>query len=180
VYGIDERRFNNIDTRFGFDALVGPKTGALDFTIQTFNDTPLTNFLLQTPLGHWLLPLSYINVASVNNYDAQGFVNRVLAETDGPSPCSWRSTFCRATSLHHAPCPLALSRQQQLSRAACRRPGRGGPADCRTVERPGEGRTTGRRAGRHPVRSRRGPGEPEPSRTWGRAARTSPTAMAWT
>jgi hypothetical protein len=97
VYGIDERRFNNIDTRFGFDALVGPKTGALDFTIQTFNDTPLTNFLLQTPLGHWLLPLSYINVASVNNYDAQGFVNRVLAETDGPSPCSWRSTFCRAT-----------------------------------------------------------------------------------
>lgn len=86
VYGIDERRFNNIDTRFGFDALVGPKTGALDFTIQTFNDTPLTNFLLQTPLGHWLLPLSYINVASVNNYDAQGFVNRVLAATDGPQP----------------------------------------------------------------------------------------------
>lgn len=86
VYGIDERRFNNIDTRFGFDALVGPKTGALDFTIQTFNDTPLTNFLLQTPLGHWLLPLSYINVASVNNYDARGFVNRVLAATDGPQP----------------------------------------------------------------------------------------------
>lgn len=86
VYGIDERRFNNIDTRFGFDRLVGPRTGALDFTIQPFNDTPLTNFLLQTPLGQWLLPLSYINVASVNNYDAQGFVSRVLAETDGSQP----------------------------------------------------------------------------------------------
>ena len=58
----------------------------MDFTIQPFNDTPLTNFLLQTPLGQWLLPLSYINVASVNNYDAQGFVSRVLAETDGSQP----------------------------------------------------------------------------------------------
>jgi arylsulfatase A-like enzyme len=77
VYAIDERRFNNIDESFGFDAVVGPRPGALDFALQGLNDTPLTNLLLQTRLGAWLLPYSHLNVAAHASYDAQGFVDAI-------------------------------------------------------------------------------------------------------
>lgn len=77
VYAIDERRFNNIDESFGFDRVVGPRAGALDFAIQSINDTPLTNLLLQTRAAQWLLPYSYLNVASAANYDARGFVDEI-------------------------------------------------------------------------------------------------------
>lgn len=77
VYAIDERRFNNIDETFGFDSVIGPRTGVLDFVLQPFNDTPLTNLLLQTRAGQWLLPYSHLNVASVANYDARGFVEEI-------------------------------------------------------------------------------------------------------
>lgn len=36
VFAIDERRFSNIDESFGFDQVVGPKVGALDFVLQRF------------------------------------------------------------------------------------------------------------------------------------------------
>lgn len=86
VFAIDERRFANIDESFGFDQVVGPKAGALDFVLQGVNDTPLTNLLLQTPLAAYLLPYSYINVAAHANYSADGFVGHVLraADTDKP------------------------------------------------------------------------------------------------
>lgn len=86
VYAIDERRFNNIDESFGFDQLVGPQDGALDFALQSLNDTPLTNLLLQTRAGKWLLPHSYLNVASVANYDARGFVDAIGRASAGPAP----------------------------------------------------------------------------------------------
>ncbi len=85
VYAIDERRFNNIDQTFGFDYVVGPSAGALDFVVQHLNDTPLSNLLLQTGLGRLLMPYSYINVASPNNYDADGFVDSVLNKVAGAS-----------------------------------------------------------------------------------------------
>ncbi len=83
VYAIDERRFNNIDESFGFDEVVGPEAGALDFAIQRFNDAPLTNLLLQTRVGRIAMPFSYTNTASWTNYDARGFVNNILHATDG-------------------------------------------------------------------------------------------------
>lgn len=86
VFALDERRFANIDESFGFDRVVGPGLGVLDFVLQGVNDTPLTNLLLQTPWGRYLLPYSYINVASHTNYSANAFVDRVLqaAETEIP------------------------------------------------------------------------------------------------
>lgn len=82
VFAIDERRFCNIDASFGFDQVVGPKAGALDFVLQEFNDTPLTNLALQTRLGAWLFPYSWINVASHANYDAERFVDESISAID--------------------------------------------------------------------------------------------------
>lgn len=86
VFAIDDRRFSNIDESFGFDHVVGPKAGVLDFALQAFNDTPLTNLLLQTRLARYLLPFSYLNVASYANYDARGFVDETLAAITGTEP----------------------------------------------------------------------------------------------
>lgn len=79
LYAIDERRFSNLDESFGFDRVVGPKPGALDFLLQRFNDTPLTNLLLQAKVGGLLLPFSRFNAASHANYDSDGFVEAILA-----------------------------------------------------------------------------------------------------
>lgn len=81
VYAIDERRFNNIDASFGFDIVIGPKAGALDFLVQGFNDNPVANLLAQTSLAKFIMPYSYINTESFVNYDANGFVDRVLSAT---------------------------------------------------------------------------------------------------
>ncbi len=86
VYAIDERRFNNIDRAFGFDQVVGPSAGALDFLVQRLNDTPLSNVLLQTRFGKLLMPYSYLNTASQSNYDATGFVDAVLNKTADARP----------------------------------------------------------------------------------------------
>lgn len=86
VFAIDERRFSNIDESFGFDRVVGPKAGVLDFALQRLNDTPLTNLLLQTGAARHLLPFSRLNVASYANYDAVGFVDETLDAIDGAHP----------------------------------------------------------------------------------------------
>lgn len=83
VLAIDERRFSNLDESFGFDRVVGPKVGALDFVLQRVNDTPLTNLFLQSSVSGRLLPFSRNNVASHANYDAGGFVEDALAAVEG-------------------------------------------------------------------------------------------------
>lgn len=83
IFAIDERRFANIDESFGFDRVVGPKVGILDFLLQNINDTPLTNLLLQTRFGRYGLPFTSINAASHVNYDADAFVNRTVAAASG-------------------------------------------------------------------------------------------------
>lgn len=78
IFALDERRFCHIDGRYGFDAVVGPDLGVLDFIVQSMNDSPLTNLILQwEPLAEWL-GYSHHNVASVANYDANGFSLAVL------------------------------------------------------------------------------------------------------
>lgn len=86
VYGIDERRFNTIDEAYGFERVVGPRPGLLDIVLQPVNDTPLSNALLQTRVGRWLLPDSAHNVAAIPSYDADGFVDEVLRAADEPAP----------------------------------------------------------------------------------------------
>lgn len=83
VFAIDERRFNNMGVGFGFDRVVGPKAGVLDFVLQVFADTPLSNLALQFGLAKWIYPYSYINTASYVNYSDEGFVKSVLSAVDG-------------------------------------------------------------------------------------------------
>ncbi|WP_286747200.1 sulfatase-like hydrolase/transferase [Aquabacterium sp. UBA2148] len=77
IFGLDERRFCSIDESFGFDVVVGPDHGALDFLIQKFNDSPLVNLFLQTGVSAWLLPHSRLNVAAHATYPAADFVEAV-------------------------------------------------------------------------------------------------------
>lgn len=78
VFALDERRFNNMDQRFGFDRAVGPKPGVLDFVMPMLTDNPLANLLLQMRFSQWLFPWSWNNVAAVSSYSADGFVDDVL------------------------------------------------------------------------------------------------------
>lgn len=86
IFALDERRFNNMDKSFGFDAVVGPRVGALDFLLQDINDTPLTNAILQSGIANWLLPYSRNNSASFANYDAYGFVDQIIQNRQTKNP----------------------------------------------------------------------------------------------
>lgn len=77
VFGLDERRFCSIDESFGFDVVVGPAHGAMDFMVQKFNDSPLVNVFLQLGVSDWLLPHSRLNVAAHATYPAMDFVEAV-------------------------------------------------------------------------------------------------------
>lgn len=77
VLALDERRFCNIDTSFGFASVVGPKRSGLDFIVHRYMDTPLTNIALQTPVAAWLFPISHMNVASYANYDEDAIVEKI-------------------------------------------------------------------------------------------------------
>lgn len=83
IFAIDERRFAHINKGFGFDSVVGPRVGVLDFVLQPLNDNPLANAILQTSLGKYLFPFSYINVAASSSYSAQRFVEDVLSASEG-------------------------------------------------------------------------------------------------
>jgi hypothetical protein len=86
IWAIDERRFNGMDQRFGFDEVIGPKTGVMDFIAVKVTDHPLFNMLLQTRLAKYLLPYAHLNVAYAASYDAQGFVNALLAASVTEKP----------------------------------------------------------------------------------------------
>jgi Sulfatase len=86
IFGIDERRFCNIDESFGFDQIAGPDRGLLDFVLQHVNDTPMTNLLMQTELGRWALPFSDTNVAAHGGYNGGRFVERVLGSINNHQP----------------------------------------------------------------------------------------------
>ena len=75
VYASDETRFSNISKNFGFDKIVTPPMGLNDFLLGTFNDFPLSNFLINTSLGKWLFPYSYANRAAYFSYYPNTFLN---------------------------------------------------------------------------------------------------------
>lgn len=72
-----------MDKSFGFDKVIGPKAGALDFVLQKFNDTPLNNLFLQIYLSKHTLPYSYTNTASFVNYNKKSFVNEIIESISG-------------------------------------------------------------------------------------------------
>lgn len=86
IFAIDERRFCNIDESFGFDHVIGPKAGMLDFLLQRFNDTPLTNLALQFKGFSPFFVYSYMNTASYTNYNPDAILNEIGQELKTKQP----------------------------------------------------------------------------------------------
>jgi hypothetical protein len=79
IYATDEVRFSNIDTAFGFDAVVSPRPGVRDWAFGATLDFVPTNLLARTPLGAWLFPYTYGNRAARSVYDPESFSDRLDA-----------------------------------------------------------------------------------------------------
>lgn len=87
VYATDEVRFANFDESFGFDQLISPPVGAVDFLLGEFGDLPLVNLVAVTRLGAWLFPSNHANRAAAVTYRPDDFVSRLDRELSiaGPS-----------------------------------------------------------------------------------------------
>lgn len=80
IFAMDDTRYSNIDHSLGFDEIVSPPFGFNDFLLGTMNDFPLSNLLVNTPLGRYLLPHSYANRAVFTTYNPNTF-NEYLNDT---------------------------------------------------------------------------------------------------
>lgn len=86
VFATDEVRFSNIDTSYGFDAVVAPPIGAADFLLGTVNDLPLSNLIVNSRLGSFLFPASYANRGAAVTYRPETFIERLESDVDFESP----------------------------------------------------------------------------------------------
>lgn len=84
IFATDDRQFNNMGTDFGFQKIIGPRVGANDILLGTFNDFPLSNLLVNLPISRWLFPYNYINRASHFSYYPQSF-DKALQKSLVPS-----------------------------------------------------------------------------------------------
>lgn len=77
IFATDETRFSNITTVLGFDRVISPPIGLNDFLIGTFNDFPLSNLLINTPIGRYLFPFSYANRPVYFTYQPNSFLQLI-------------------------------------------------------------------------------------------------------
>lgn len=76
-YGTDEPRYTNIDQQNGFDHLIGPKGGAVEFILGGLTDLPLTNLLIKLPSARIFLPYNYGNRGADITYDPHHFLQQI-------------------------------------------------------------------------------------------------------
>jgi arylsulfatase A-like enzyme len=114
AYAIDEARFSNIDESYGFDRTITPPIGAADFLIGAFNDAPLSNVIVNTPLGRWLFPYSHANRAAATLYDPDAFVQRLQRELDFDQP----TFLVLHLTLAHWPYTWATAKPAEVADAA--------------------------------------------------------------
>ncbi|MCK4608532.1 MAG: sulfatase-like hydrolase/transferase [Gammaproteobacteria bacterium] len=82
IFATDNRQFSLINKYFGFDKIISPRMGIYDFIFSMFNDFPLSNLVMNSPVGEWLFPYNYANRMSYVTYQPQTFtkmLNRKLA-----------------------------------------------------------------------------------------------------
>lgn len=77
VFATDDRNYNNIDERFGFNKVIGPTANASNFILTTINDFPLSNLIAISPLGKYVFPYNYINRSAANIYNPQNFIKEI-------------------------------------------------------------------------------------------------------
>ena len=116
IFGSDDRRFNNLDKEFGFQTIIGPKIGINDFILGGFYDFPLSNLLINTPIGHWLFPYHHMNRASDYVYYPKTFnraIDNALNQSNPEKPLFLAIHF----TLPHWPYVWAKSRENPLKDA---------------------------------------------------------------
>jgi arylsulfatase A-like enzyme len=96
VLATDETRFSNIDQSYGFDQLVTPGIGAVDFFLGKITDLPLANVVANTKLGGWLFPYAHANRAVATLFKPKSFVNRLDDEVDFRRPTFLVTHLCAA------------------------------------------------------------------------------------
>jgi len=80
LYASDDRMFNTVDKRYGFDNLITPRTGAAMVLINIINDFPLSNIVMATPLGEYLFPYNYANHNIGFTYDPKDFLHLISGQ----------------------------------------------------------------------------------------------------
>lgn len=96
IYATDESRFSNIDSKYGFEEVLAPAYGVSDFLLGSLNDAPLTNLLVNTPLGRFLLPFSHANRGAHTTYWPETFdsdLQRIIG-TENSRPMFLAVHFC--------------------------------------------------------------------------------------
>lgn len=122
LFAIDEARFANFDGSFGFDEVVAPPAGLLDFAIGGTFDSVGTNLFLTVPVIRHHLSHVYGNRAAYRLYRADDHSDRIrgaLADTPPNRPLMLVSHFCLPhwPYLRHNPYakdtlpPIALTRE---------------------------------------------------------------------
>ena len=81
LHATDECRFSVIRPRFGFQRLLHPTMGAIDFMLGSMFDFSAANLARQTRLGHDLFPAIADNRASLS-YNGDLFADDVIAALD--------------------------------------------------------------------------------------------------
>ncbi len=77
AYAIDETRFSNIDSAYGFDWTLTPKIGGVEFLLTSVGDMPVVNLLSRSALYDFLFPYQYMNRAAHVVYDPSLFSTRL-------------------------------------------------------------------------------------------------------
>ena len=78
LYATDEKRFSNIDARYGFNEVVGPSIGIHDFLFGHIADFPLSNLTSEWGVSKFLFPYTYANRAIPNLYNPDTYVDLAL------------------------------------------------------------------------------------------------------
>jgi hypothetical protein len=87
VYSTDEVRFAPIDRSFGFDEVITPPIGAVDFLIGNFNDLPLASLVSNSTVGRWIFPFSHGNRGAAVVFQPDTYLDRLERNVnfDGPT-----------------------------------------------------------------------------------------------
>ena len=77
VFAMDETRFANIDTTYGFNRVLSPEIGVAEMALGLVGDNVLTNLLSLHPVALWLMPEIYGNRAVSQVYRPDSFSRRL-------------------------------------------------------------------------------------------------------
>ena len=77
VFAQDERRFSNIDERYGYNTVYGPLIGASDFIIPALSDNIISSYFSAAIFGEYLFPNIFNNRVSPKTYSPTSFTNSI-------------------------------------------------------------------------------------------------------